>query len=379
MENNENKIENDNVVKKEKKNNVKFLIIGLVVIIIILAIVVVLGSLGNKDKVVNKNKIVTKKIDWSEIELSEYMPEPEKAVSKISINRSDLAIVEIRKLTKKEYKDYVRKCIGVGYNIDLEFENWDTVYGAFNEEGYSIRISYIESLEEMSITLKIPEKTKMKEFEWPTNGLGAMLPKPISNLGNVSWDNSEKFIVHLGNISKNDYNEYVKTCEDIGFSNEHSKSEKSYRAKNSEGYEVHLMYLGANVIEISIKAPEGKTITNTNTPTSNENTKPTEETQAPTTTSNNNSTEIGQEFKKAMDSYETFMDEYVTFMKKYSSNPSDLELLKDYANMMSKYQTAMKDFEKWNSSDLNKDEQKYYIEVQTRVTKKLSDAAIDMQ
>lgn len=339
-------------------------------VLIILAMAVVLGGLGNR------SEVVTKKIDWSEIELSKYIPEPEKAVGEISTNGSALATVEIRKLTKKEYKDYVQKCIDAGYNIDLEYENWDTVYGAFNEEGYSIRISYIESSEEMSITLKIPEKTKMKELEWPTNGLGAMLPKPISNFGNISWDNSKKFIVNLGNTSKNDYNEYVKMCEDKGFTSEHSKSEKSYKAKNSEGYEVHLMYLGANVIEISLKAPEEKATTNTNIPTTSENTKPTEETSIPTPTVNNNSTEIGKEFKKAMDSYEEFMDEYVEFMKKYTnSNGLDMSLISDYSKYVSKYAEACKNFEKWEGEDLNTAELAYYVDVQARVSKKLLEVA----
>lgn len=76
-----------------------------------------------------------------------------------------------------------------------------------------------------------------------------------------------------------------------------------------------------------------------------------------------------------MDSYEKFMDEYVAFMKKYKENPSDLGLLADYADYMSKYTDFVKDFEKWENEEMNAAETAYYIEVQSRVNKKLLEVA----
>ena len=72
-----------------------------------------------------------------------------------------------------------------------------------------------------------------------------------------------------------------------------------------------------------------------------------------------------------MDSYEAFMDEYVAFMKKYSENPTDMNLLTDYADYMNKYADMMEKFEQWESNDMNDAEFAYYLEVQTRVSKKL--------
>lgn len=80
---------------------------------------------------------------------------------------------------------------------------------------------------------------------------------------------------------------------------------------------------------------------------------------------------LDPDFKAAMDSYETFMNEYVYFMKKYSENPSDLELLADYADYVSKYSEFVEDFEKWEDEEMNTAETAYYIDVQARVSKKL--------
>jgi len=351
-------MENKNVETK-KPFYKKWWFIALAVIIVI---AVISGLKGSDDDYYEK-------LVWSELELGEYLPEPEKVKGSVMTNRSDLAMFDVTNLTKKEYKAYVQKCIDKGYTLDLEFEPWDTVYGAFNEEGYSLRIIYLESEEEMSVTLKAPEQNTMKEITWATSGLSAMLPTPKSTLGNISWNNSEKFIAHMGNTTMNDYNDYVKACEDKGFTNEYSKSDKSYSAKNSDGYKVHLMYLGGNVMEISLSAPETKK-EETNTQTTPETTDKKEE----NTSTNNNG--LGKEFKEAMDSYEKFMDDYVAFMKKYkNSNGTDVSLLTDYSKYMTDYAEMVKDFAKWEDEDLNTAETAYYIDVQTRVNKKLLEVA----
>lgn len=82
-----------------------------------------------------------------------------------------------------------------------------------------------------------------------------------------------------------------------------------------------------------------------------------------------------KDFKEAMDGYEKFMNEYVSFMKKYMANPSDLSMLTEYANYMSKYAEMCEKFEKWESDDMNNAEAAYYLEVQTRVNKKLLEVA----
>lgn len=73
-----------------------------------------------------------------------------------------------------------------------------------------------------------------------------------------------------------------------------------------------------------------------------------------------------------MDSYEEFMNEYCDFMEKYSeSDGSDLSMLKYYAEYIKKYSEVSEKFDKWEDNDLNSEELDYYIDVQTRVSKRL--------
>ena len=88
---------------------------------------------------------------------------------------------------------------------------------------------------------------------------------------------------------------------------------------------------------------------------------------------------LGKNFKQAMDSYEATMDAYIAFMVNYTnSKGTNPQLFKDYAEWLKKYADAVADIKKWENNNLNKEEAKYYIEVQTRVTQKLLNASIDV-
>lgn len=314
-------------------------------------------------------------IDISSVELIDEFPVPDKLYGRIITDGKSTLSIELVDVTKQDYKDYVKKCTDYGYT--LEQEDGSSLFSAFNEKGYEIRVSFYDYSKEttMSISLNAPEE--MKEFEWPTNGLGTKVPKTKSNYGRICWDNSESFIVHVGKTSKSDYNEYVKECENNGYTLEHSKGDKTFSAKNAEGYTLHLMYLGGNVMEVSVKPSEKTSTNNTTTP---QTTIPTETKPETPTSSNNNSSStssnnggIRQDFKNAMDSYESFMNEYIDFMKKYAADPTDVSLISQYATVTKKYADQVDAFEKWESEDLNTAEMNYYIDVQSRVNKKLSE------
>ena len=79
------------------------------------------------------------------------------------------------------------------------------------------------------------------------------------------------------------------------------------------------------------------------------------------------------EFKEAMDSYEAFYTEYCDFMKKYSENPTNLTLLTKYGDMLAKAVEMNEAFEAWDENELNTEELKYYLDVNTRVMQKMVD------
>ncbi|MGN0636656.1 MAG: DUF6591 domain-containing protein [Acutalibacteraceae bacterium] len=159
--------------------------------------------------------------------------------------------------------------------------------------------------------------------------------------------------------------------------------------KDSDGVEYDSLVESQSIEEIELyvkrisSAPvKTKAETTTMKPAQTTTTKPAATTKPtttkPTTTKKPENPVNGMrpEFKAAMDSYEKFMNEYVTFMKKYKANPSDLSILADYADYMSKYGDFVADFEKWETDEkMNAAETAYYIDVQARVSKQLLEVA----
>ncbi len=95
-------------------------------------------------------------------------------------------------------------------------------------------------------------------------------------------------------------------------------------------------------------------------------------TKAPTQTSG-----VSPDFKEKMDAYESFFDEYITFMKKYENASNPLTLLVDYASFLERYSEAMEQLDEIDESSLSAADQKYYLEVLTRINQKLVKAATD--
>lgn len=80
---------------------------------------------------------------------------------------------------------------------------------------------------------------------------------------------------------------------------------------------------------------------------------------------------IRPEIKEALDEYESFFDGYCEFMIKYQENPDDLDMLADYIDIMYEYDEVMEKLEELNNIELTDEEEKYYLEVQSRITSKL--------
>ena len=223
-------------------------------------------------------------------------------------------------------------------------------------------------------------KQSMSKFEWPDSEIAELLPKPKSDYGHIEWEKSSGFVIYVGNTTLEEYNEYVKTCRENGFTVDYDKGDSHYYAKNSDGYDLDLRYEGGNIVFIRIDEPgtwdeddtedesfdkeESDEVENENIEEEGKKT----DSKEP---ENSSSSGISPDFKAAMDSYEKFFDEYVAIMKKYANDPNDMSILADYSKYIGKYAQMMEDFEKWEDEDMNAAETAYYVRVQSRITKKL--------
>ncbi len=84
---------------------------------------------------------------------------------------------------------------------------------------------------------------------------------------------------------------------------------------------------------------------------------------------------VTPELKEYLDSYEAFVDEYCEFCDAYSENKGDLTLLTQYFEMLEKVQDFEEKLEKYDEKEMSDADLKYYIEVTTRCSGKMLNAA----
>ena len=293
---------------------------------------------------------------WADVVMENILPEPPSEKGKFITNTTDSLWMDVDNISEKQFAEYIEACKNKGFTIDADSSGFS--YRAYNASGYALSLYFASSSKQLNIDLKAP--MEMSEIKWPESAGGKLLPVPKSTVGKVVSETDKGFHIYIGNTTKQDYAAYIAECIAKGFDVDFNKSEKAYSAKNGDGWKVSITYEGFNIINIHLSAPSNSTAP----------------TQAPTTATKPSSDDkLDADFKAAMDSYEKFIDEYVAIVKKYKANPTDFTILASYSDYMSKYATFVADFEKWDNEDLNTAELAYYIDVQSRVSKKLLEVA----
>ena len=348
------------------------------VLLIIIIIISLIGSM-------NRNK--KEKFDWKDVELSDQLPKPKSNVGTIIHNDMESLSMQVEKVSKSEYKDYIDDCKSMGYTVENKRDG--DSYRAFNKEGYKISLEYIGE----TMDIELEAATELGTLKWPKSELANLLPKPKSNVGKVSSDSEDDCYIYVGKTSEDDFNTYIDECIEAGFSEDYQRGDYFYTASDATGNKLSVNYQGNKVMTVQLtkkveleeseEAVENKSqaefVDTSEKNDSTEAVKDKGQTESADISDSNDSTELVDgmrpEFKESMDSYEAFYEEYCDFMKAYNENSSDVKLIAKYAKMLKKAQDVDEKFEEWEDGDLNDAELKYYIEVQGRVSQKLLEVA----
>lgn len=81
-----------------------------------------------------------------------------------------------------------------------------------------------------------------ERFAWSDILLADVVPEPDSLLGEIVSNHDDYLSVYVYKTTIADYNEYVESCKEKGFTVEADQSEHSYYAYNAEGYKLSLYY-----------------------------------------------------------------------------------------------------------------------------------------
>ena len=215
-------------------------IVGLVLLII--AIIFFFVRNGTMDNL----KVANTVVEIPETELSVLMPQIEGGKGEIVTNNDEYFTVNYVGISDSEFEAYKKQCKEKGFTIDCE--NTGSLFDAYNEDGYNIRITYYSS--QMHIT--VTDDLEMRTIVWPSSKVADLLPEPDSDYGNISSSSDTCLIIYVGNMTIEDYAEYVNECIKKGFDKDMSQTDEHYHADNKDGYHVQVEYRGFNTVFIRI-------------------------------------------------------------------------------------------------------------------------------
>lgn len=297
--------------------------------------------------------------------LGALLPTPSFGTTEIAFESDEEIKVKLAGATQDNYKNYTETCKNFGFTEDADEQ--ETQYEAYNTDGYRLILQYSTS-DGGSVSAILYAPLEMNPVSWPTVGLATLIPAPESTVGSITSDTSEFFHAYVGETDLDAFNQYVKACQDAGFTKDYISSDGYYWAYDEHGVHLEVSYQGFNTMNIGLSAFD--TDASFDKKSSETNDTPTSDLD-----SNSSIDSVTPEFKATMDEYEAFFDEYIEFMKTYQESDNALAMATDYASMMSRYADMTKKLEEVDESSLSTADAAYYAEVSARITQKLAEAA----
>jgi len=158
----------------------------------------------------------------------------------------------VHNTSEAEYYEYIVACKELGYIIEMDESSIG--YGAYDEDGYHLKLGYYNSSKEMSIELDPPTATG--EINWIEHEVSAILPMPKSTRGIFSVENDEVNTIIIGDTTKNDFEAYCEECKIVGFTIDSESDSRSYAAYDSNGNKVSISHeVGNKEMKIVFEYP----------------------------------------------------------------------------------------------------------------------------
>lgn len=104
-----------------------------------------------------------------------------------------------------------------------------------------------DSKKEEALTEDLSEYS---EIEWPDSTITSLIPKPISMVGKFTIKTDDAIWVNIANTSNNDYRDYIKKAQDMGYIEDYAELESMYKADNKNGYSIAIILNDDHVMSI---------------------------------------------------------------------------------------------------------------------------------
>ena len=192
------------------------------------------------------------KTESKRTKLENNLPQPDFVTFELEYY-SGLGYLDARmnQASYSDYEKYIEQCKQEGYIYEIDED--DDELTAFNENGYKIDIHYWSYSKQIEV--KIYEAIELTKIKWPRSEAASLIPKIDSDLGKIDYESSDYCSFYIGNISIDEFDEYVEKCMDAGFTNnyEYQRQYHWFVGENQNGDSLEIAYKGFNTIRIRIE------------------------------------------------------------------------------------------------------------------------------
>lgn len=220
------------------------------------------------------------------------------------------------------------------------------------------------------------DKTEDAKY-WTKSALGTVVPKPeVPVIKDGGLDKEDCFMFDAFGMTPDDFNAYVESCKDMGYTVDPSEFDGYYSADNAEGYNVHMNYDNVRYsASVTVNAPDGDGGNSNEMPEGAPGGDMAPAAPDPEAEEEEvDASKVTASVREALDEYEAFFDDYIAFMKKYNNaDYKDLdEMIDDYSDYINKYSDMYsKLLDMAGDLKITSDDYKYYSSVLKRIEKKL--------
>ncbi|MCD7741765.1 MAG: hypothetical protein LUI06_06140 [Ruminococcus sp.] len=192
------------------------------------------------------------RFEWDDIKLYRLIPETDSNLANISANTEKSLDMDVYKVSNGDYSDYIEECESFGFRYEtVKSEN---SYEAYNKDGSSLSLHYDNKKKLLSIEVSVGEA--LGTLEWSDSEYASLIPIPSSDVGKVTQDNDSGFKVTVGDVTIDDYDEYVDLCIENGFDDGAVREDTEFSARNSAGNRLTVEYKGYKTMYIAVTQVE---------------------------------------------------------------------------------------------------------------------------
>ena len=154
------------LLHKEKINSSKSWLKYVILVVALLLSIVNIKSYSfgtNESESKHTDENTAEQMEWSSFTLSKLLPEPQSNQMELVYDSKEWFNVTVYDITKENFNEYVNWC-KKDYGFTIDSSSMEGFFTANNKEGYSLMLTYYDSLKELSINLNEPNKETSEDY-----------------------------------------------------------------------------------------------------------------------------------------------------------------------------------------------------------------------